>query len=711
MFTMHVIKIVLMVLAGFVISLQAGCGSSSSNSNDPGNVDRAIAQMDTLVINEVLAKGDDHDWIEFYNFGESNVNLDQFTIRHDGTDTFWGLPAVVIAPGNYYTVNVSDTPFSDPNSLGFSLEADDRVDLMLGEERIDRLSWDNGDALFGFSFGRYPDGSNNVTSLIPSPQSDNKQAQRGPLVINEVMSSSVVDNDWFELYNNGTSSINLEEYSVGNAEGDSVSLPALTLDPGGYLVVSAVGEGSSINANEVPFILEAKDSLHLLTGGHVVDFLEWDISDAPHGYSYGSVEDGSWKKNTLVMSAATKNRQVNPFDVTRVEEIHIDIAEADWIEMLENALDKKNYSASVTYKGVALESIAIRTKGHSSLEPVYSSGSTRFSFKLDIDKYVKGQKLLGLKKFSLNNNFADPTYMRDHLSYELMRSLDLPAPRTSYANLYINGALRGLYLLVEQVDSAFLDRNFENAEGDLYKMDRETPESTGNDLLWVDDDISSYSAAELKTNKSSSDNSALISMLDVLNNGGDIASVIDVDAVLRYLAVSTAMSNLDSYQGVRGQNYYLYEIDGKFSVIPWDMNMSFGTYKLGCTDEQVFDFFIDEPTVGAMVNRPLIDKLLNVNSFKDMYHQHLQSLIFGDLSLSAMEVTIELLANMIRDDVAGDPTAFYSLEEFDQALTTDSAIVFGLTSFVGIRNARIQGQLDGVFSSSGSGAGSCFSGS
>lgn len=553
--------------------------------------------------------------------------------------------------------------------------------------------------------------STNADSVADTLVLDDVFATRGPLVINEVMSSGVDGaSDWFELYNNGTTSINLREYSVDNSENNGVSvLPALVLDPEEYIVIFAKGGAASVGANDVPFTLEGKDSLRLQLGGQVVDFLEWDISDAPQGYSYGVIEDGSWKKNTLVATPSTKNIPVNPFDVSRVEEIYIDIAEADWLEMLENALDKKNYSASVTYKGVVLENIAIRTKGHSSLEPVYSSGSTRFSFKLDIDKYVKGQKLLGLKKFSLNNNFSDPSYMRDHLSFELMRSLDLPAPRTSYANLYVNGVLRGLYLLVEQVDSEFLYRNFENSEGDLYKMDRESAADAGNDLLWIDDDISSYGAAELKTNKKSSNNNAFITMLDVLNNGGDIESVIAVDAVLRYLAVSTAVSNLDSYQGTRAQNYYLYEVDGKFSVIPWDMNMSFGTFNIGCTDKQVFDFFIDEPTVGAMANRPLIDKLLNVSSFKNAYHNHLQSLIQNDLSLSSMEVTIEGIANMIRDDVASDPTAFYTLEEFEQALTTDSDVVFGLTSFVALRNASIQGQLDGFFASSGSGAGSCFS--
>jgi spore coat protein CotH len=89
---------------------------------------------------------------------------------------------------------------------------------------------------------------------------------------------------------------------------------------------------------------------------------------------------------------------------------------------------------------------------------------------------------------------------------------------------------------------------------------------------------------ELKTNEETSDNAAFINMVNELNNGSDLESVIDVDEVLRYFAVSTALSNLDSYQGSLAHNYYIYEQDGVFSVIPWDFNESFGTFTMGCQD-------------------------------------------------------------------------------------------------------------------------------
>ena len=82
--------------------------------------------------------------------------------------------------------------------------------------------------------------------------------------------------------------------------------------------------------------------------------------------------------------------------------------------------------------------------------------STRYSFKVDMNYYVDGQKLLGMKKNNLNDNYKDPSYMRERLSYDMMRFLNVPSPRLSYVGLYINGALHGFYTPVEQVDSEFL---------------------------------------------------------------------------------------------------------------------------------------------------------------------------------------------------------------------------------------------------------------
>ncbi len=101
--------------------------------------------------------------------------------------------------------------------------------------------------------------------------------------------------------------------------------------------------------------------------------------------------------------------------------------------------------------------------------------------------------------------------------------------------------------------------------------------------------------------------SPALKMLEVLNNGGDdIEKYLDVDAALKYIAVSTALVNFDSYLGNFGHNYYLYEHNGVFTILPWDLNMSFGGFGGG---DDISRLYIDEPTQGAVADRPLVNKL------------------------------------------------------------------------------------------------------
>lgn len=264
------------------------------------------------------------------------------------------------------------------------------------------------------------------------------------------------------------------------------------------------------------------------------------------------------------------------FNKSKVTTVDIEIPQEDWEDMLENAADEELKQADVTINGKKVENVAIRTKGNLSLRSVVNSDSDRYSLKIDFDYYDDNQSLYGLKKLNLNNNYSDSTLMREYLSYELMEKMGLPTPAHSYMYVTVNGEERGLYLGVEAVDETFLANNYGSNDGFLFK-----PDGTGSDLKYISDNIDDYTGIGLKTNEDNIDNSKLIEMLDAINNGGDIEKYLDVDEMLRYFAVNTALVNLDSYQGNMKHNYYLYENKGVFSIIPWDYNMSFGGFGVG----------------------------------------------------------------------------------------------------------------------------------
>jgi spore coat protein CotH len=84
---------------------------------------------------------------------------------------------------------------------------------------------------------------------------------------------------------------------------------------------------------------------------------------------------------------------------------------------------------------------------------------------------VSGQKYDGLKAINLNNGFKDPTFMREKLMLDFCQRNVIPAPRCTYANIYVNDTLWGFYTLVEQVNTTFLKRWFPENNGNLFKGD------------------------------------------------------------------------------------------------------------------------------------------------------------------------------------------------------------------------------------------------
>jgi spore coat protein H len=444
-----------------------------------------------------------------------------------------------------------------------------------------------------------------------------------------------------------------------------------------------------------------------------------------YGINSGSQEDLTVPANAYSGKTAEEQSET-VFPKEKVIDVKITVDEADFQDMLDNASLEEFKMASVEYNGTTFDNVGIRTKGNLSLRSVVQmQDSDRYSFKLSFDEYVDNQTLAGISKINLNNNYSDASYMREFLTYELAEEMGLPTPGHSYVNVYINGKLWGFYLAVEQVGDAYLERNFGNSYGALYKGEMT---GVGSDLAWLGDDLSKYTGLAQKSKSSNGD--VLIDMLEELNNGTDYESVLNVDNVLKYIALNVATNNMDSYLGSNKQNYYLYGDDGIFNVLPWDYNMAFGGMggmgggrgmggqnaqaAAGNTEvaaDQVpgngqnaqaaagASVLIDEPTQGAVAERPLIAKLLAVDEYKERYHAILKEISEGFLSGTEFNAKVDALAAKISAYVENDPTSFYTYEEYlkgvEQLKTANTTMITSVTQ-----------QLNGTIASTNNGEGS-----
>ena len=154
------------------------------------------------------------------------------------------------------------------------------------------------------------------------------------------------------------------------------------------------------------------------------------------------------------------------FSLDRLHRVDLQV-EGIWLGALD--ADRENrVPCTITFDGFTLEGVGIRQKG--GIGSVSSlSGKPGFSVKLD--EFSPGQELHGLDKLILNNSIQDPTFLHEHVGYELARMAGLKAHRTAHALVTLNGDSYGLYVLAEPADGKFLRRNFGagDDDGNLYE--------------------------------------------------------------------------------------------------------------------------------------------------------------------------------------------------------------------------------------------------
>lgn len=204
-------------------------------------------------------------------------------------------------------------------------------------------------------------------------------------------------------------------------------------------------------------------------------------------------------------------------------------------------------------------------------------------------------------------------------------------------------------------------------------------------LQYIDDELDSYSNIwnNAKTEITEADQKRLIASLEKLSNGEEIASVVDIEQVIRYFVVHNYVCNDDSYTGMMVHNYYLYEKDGQMAMIPWDYNLAFGTFTASDADSTV-NTPIDNPVSGGSgEDRPMWNWILSNESYTELYHQYFTEF------LNAVDIQgiIDNAYNLIQSYVEKDPTAFYTDEEFETGVDT-------LRQFCSLRSQSISTQLE-----------------
>lgn len=203
-----------------------------------------------------------------------------------------------------------------------------------------------------------------------------------------------------------------------------------------------------------------------MSGSKYFDKIAWIVTALILIITILFMNGGTLGIETMVHTMGYENRL---FDNTKVHTV--DIVMDDWDEFIANATSEEYYAANVVIDGESYKNVGIRAKGNTSLSTVASLGSERYSFKIEFDHYDDTKSYHGLDKLSLNNLIQDSTMMKDYLTYTMMNAFNVNSSLCSYVYITVNGEDWGLYVAVEGVEEAFLERNYGSGYGELYKPD------------------------------------------------------------------------------------------------------------------------------------------------------------------------------------------------------------------------------------------------
>jgi hypothetical protein len=241
--------------------------------------------------------------------------------------------------------------------------------------------------------------------------------------------------------------------------------------------------------------------------------------------------------------------------------------------------DPRSYARGCVAIGAsAYPDAGIRLKGHSSFRPLDDRPS--LTLRLSGGGAGDGESARpppGLGRLHLHSMVQDRSMVHESLAYRVFRELGVPAPRTGYVRLWLDGSLAGLYLAVESVDRQFLRDHFGEATGDLFEasFDDLAPEYVQQ---FEHDQVADPTRAPLR---------ALVQRVTTTPEQTFFAERGSVDTApfLGFLAAEAVIGHWDGYH--KSHNYRLYHRPDadRWVFLPWGTDQTF-EIPLGPFDSQ-----------------------------------------------------------------------------------------------------------------------------
>lgn len=355
------------------------------------------------------------------------------------------------------------------------------------------------------------------------------------------------------------------------------------------------------------------------------------------------------------LDAPPPDPSADVFDPDVIHDIELTMPAADWAEIDNNPRAETWHAATFSWDGEQVADAGVRAFGFSS----HVVGKP--PLKIDFDHVVAHQKWRTLEQIKLRNAYYDPSFMHDALAPWMLRRAGIPASRTGWARVKVNGTPVGFYTVMESIDDVFLKRNFHSDAGPLYSIDG----IRGHGLMPLAEPLRYFQYNTSVTG----DGSDLAAVTQIVASGSDaeLAKVLDLPEFFDESIVRTLTGSQDAFSA-DGNNFYLYDDpwgdpdlgdgQGTWRVIPWDFNFDFTAFGMqgALTVEPRRPWetsgYAQDPTTGAPYRDAVMIRQIAAGKDPDARARELVSDV---IPYADVEARVESWRALIADEVAGDP--------------------------------------------------------
>ncbi|KAI9281638.1 coth protein-domain-containing protein [Sporodiniella umbellata] len=332
-----------------------------------------------------------------------------------------------------------------------------------------------------------------------------------------------------------------------------------------------------------------------------------------------------------------------------------------------------NVSADIKFKSnltyLSLKD-ALKFQG---VEVSLSGRSSRWMPKLSYNlKLKKGENMYGYREIKLRSLYLDPTYLREQVAYDFVKSMGLASSDFSFVRVFMNDQELGLFGMIDIFTDSWLSNMFANGDRSykngylyqgVYTSLKASQQKHISDLSFYENSTAyedgQYKIKEKASGSKNDDYKPLINFTKFIvnppTNSPDVVKKwneqIDMDSFLRSLVLEVLMGHSDGHLAM-ADNYYLYQDpkERRFIYIPSDMDTTLGV-SIVRLQKMISGNYSTFPGWGL---RPLVNQIMQVPEFKHTFENLLQVTTDRLVNPKTTRSRIDDLAAMIEEDVAWD---------------------------------------------------------